>query len=214
MLMLFAVSASAGNFFGLFDKQEKGSGDIVTETRDVDNFKRIKSTGAFDIFVTVGEEPSLKITFDDNLIEFIDTDVSGRTLILESHRSYRSKHGCKVEITVPKLEYVKLSGSGDIVVTNLKSDFFEYQLSGSGDLSAEGEVEELEVSISGSGDIDTRDLIAQDVYAKVSGSGNIKVYAKNSFNGKVSGSGDIYYYGNPEAISTSVSGSGSIRKKR
>ena len=34
-----------------------------------------------------------------------------------------------------------------------------------------------------------------DVFAKVSGSGNIKVFANKSIDAKVSGSGNIYYKG-------------------
>ena len=211
-LTIFASSLQAGGF-SLFHKGIKGSGDLKSETRQVDNFTRIKMVGAFDVFVTVGKEQSITLTFDDNLLDNILTEVQGKTLILESEESYSSRKNCKIEITVPELEYVKLSGSGDIVVSELNSDMFEYELSGSGDLTAEGKVKDLEINLSGSGDIDTHKLIAEDVYAKISGSGDIKVYASNRFDGKVSGSGDIVYYGNPKYTDKKVSGSGSIRER-
>ncbi len=212
-ILAFATSSFAGGF-SFFSKGEKGSGDMQTETRDVDSFKRIKATGSFDVFITVGDKQSVNVTFDDNLLDKIETEVNGKTLILDSHGSYSSRRTCKIEITVPKLEYVKLSGSGDIIIDELDADFFEYQLSGSGDLTANGKVKDLEIHLSGSGDIDTRDLIAEDVYAKVSGSGDILVYAQKSFDGKVSGSGDIVYYGNPEYVNSKISGSGSIKKRK
>ena len=68
--------------------------------------------------------------------------------------------------------------------------------------------------MSGSGDVDARDLKAQEAYVKVSGSGDVKVYASEGFRGRVTGSGDIDIYGNPEHVSRHVSGSGDIRKRR
>lgn len=214
LLILVFASTSYASGFNFFKRGIKGSGDLKTETRDVDNFDRIKMVGSFDVFVTVGKKQSIEITFDDNLLDNVETKVKGKTLILDTERSYSSRRNCKIEITVEELEYVKLSGSGDIVVNDLDNDFFEYVLSGSGNLTADGKVNDLELSISGSGDIDTRDLIAEDVYVKISGSGDIKVHAKKSFDGRVSGSGDIYYYGDPEQINTKISGSGSIKRKR
>jgi len=210
---LFAVNSYAHDFWGLFKKHIEGSGDLVTETRNVKDFSRIKSTGSFDVNIEVGKEYSLEITFDDNLIDLIITEVRGNTLYLTSEENFRSRRSCKINITIPELELVSLSGSGDITVTNLDSDKFEYVISGSGDLSASGKVDELELRISGSGDIDTRELIAKVVYATISGSGDIKLYAEDTFEGRVSGSGDIDYYGNPENVSTSVSGSGDIKKR-
>ena len=112
------------------------------------------------------------------------------------------------------MKQVRLSGSGDIEVYNLDNESFEFKLSGSGNLSAEGKTDELEVSISGSGDIDTGELIAQIVFARVSGSGDILVHASEELDARVSGSGDIRYYGDPEYKTKSVTGSGHIRKKR
>ncbi len=213
LLLAFVTTSHAGNF-SFFGSGEKGSGDMQTETRDVDNFKRVKLKGSFDIFITVGKKQSVTVTFDDNLLDRVETEVQGKTLIIDIEGYFRSKRSCKIEITVPELEYVKLSGSGNIIIEELDQDFFEYQLSGSGEFTAEGRVKDLELQLSGSGNIDTRNLIADDVYVKISGSGGIKVYAKNSLDGIVSGSGNILYYGDPEYVNNKISGSGSIRKKR
>ncbi len=215
MLLILSVAGSvSADWFGFGSRSIKGSGDLITEERDVGSFQRIESSGAADIFVTVGEELSVKVTLDDNLIDLIETKVRGKTLKIESRENYRSRHGCRIEITVPELERVYLRGSGDILVERLEAEFFEFKLSGSGSLVAEGATDELEVHLSGSGDIDTRDLIAREAYVSLSGSGEIKIHAEESFDGRISGSGDIAIYGNPSDFSKSISGSGSIRKKK
>jgi len=213
LVTLMAGSVSA-DWFGFNSRGVKGSGDVVTEERDVKPFKRIESNGAADIYITVGDELSVKVTFDDNLIDLIETEVRGKTLKIGNRENYRSRNGCKIEISVPELERVYLRGSGDVLVERLEAEFFEFKLAGSGSLVAEGTTDELEVRLSGSGDIDTRDLIAQEAYVSLSGSGEVKVHAEESFDGSLSGSGDIAIYGNPADFSKSISGSGSIRKRK
>ncbi len=232
LLLLFAAaSVSAGGWFG-FGSGRKGSGNVVTESRDLKPFDRIESSGSFDIEVTVGGEQKITVSFDDNLIELIETRVKANTLRIRTRKSFSSRRGCRIEITVPELVEVSSSGSGDISVTNLDTERFEFDLSGSGnffvegrtdqmeihlsgsgDVIAEGQTQDLEIRLSGSGDISTRDLKAEEVYVKISGSGDVKVFAKESFDGTISGSGRIAYYGDPEHTSSRVSGSGRIRKR-
>lgn len=211
-LLMPLSTVMAGDWIN-WGKGVKGSGQIVSETRVVESFDRMRSSGSFDVHVTVGSEPSLKIEFDDNLIDLIETDVRGGTLCLESRESFRSRNSCKITVTTPALERITSSGSGDIVVTRLVGKVFECKLAGSGSITADGEVDEFEASISGSGDINARNLKAKAAYARVSGSGEITVHASNDFDGLVSGSGDIFYYGNPAKTNVVVSGSGRIKAR-
>jgi hypothetical protein len=215
VICLFAVSTiEAGNIFnGLFGRGIKGSGDLTTEVRDLEEFDEIDVLGSMDIYIEIGDEQKVEITFDDNLIELVRTRVRGHTLRIDTRESFSSRRGCQVRITVPKLEMVSLTGSGDVEVTRIKQKSFEIELSGSGEIVASGEVEQLDIDLAGSGDIDARELIADEANCDLGGSGQIKVYAKKSFNGDLSGSGDIYYYGDPKYVDRDVSGSGSIRRR-
>ncbi len=213
-IMLATTPTAADNFFSkMFGHRIKGSGDIQTETRDVSQFERIKLSGSFDVSVQIGEPQSVKVTFDDNLLDIIMTEVHGRTLRIYSDESFSSRRDCRVEITVAKLEDVSLSGSGNVEIRDLNGGDFSVSVSGSGNIRADGKVDELDISVSGSGDIDARDLQAVDAYVTVSGSGDVDVSASGELSARVSGSGDVAYYGTPERISQRVSGSGSIRKK-
>ncbi len=216
MVIIAAPAASAGDVWKFLSCRDyiDGSGDLVTETRDLKDFSRIKLSGSMDLYVSVGKDPGVKLTFDDNLIDFIETEVRGKTLKIWSEESYSSSRGCRIDISVPTLETVRLSGSGDIEIYDLNGDVFEYAVSGSGDLQVSGKVDEVEIKVTGSGDVDARDLEAAEVYVRVSGSGDVRVFASESFDGRVSGSGDILFYGDPEHVSRHVSGSGDIRRKR
>lgn len=211
----FTVPVAAKDWdFNWNKRGVRGSGDLTTKTITVDAFTKIESNGAFDILVKVGGSQSVTITFDDNLIDFIETDVRRNTLILDSKESFSSHNNCKVEITVASLEEIYIEGSGDVQVTNLSGDLFLYEVAGSGDFKAEGTVKDIEIVISGSGDVDTRDLKAQTARVEINGSGDVMIFATESIDGEINGSGDIRYYGKPASRNVRVAGSGSMSEGR
>ncbi|WP_264564095.1 head GIN domain-containing protein [Flavobacterium sp. N3904] len=105
----------------------------------------------------------------------------------------------------------KLSGSGDLTL-DVKTTDFEANLSGSGDVVLTGSSDNFVSKISGSGDVDAADLITKSANLTISGSGDMKVNCSQNLYARVSGSGDIAYKGNPESKDTKVSGSGEISK--
>ena len=212
-LVLLASPVLSGDRSWSFWNGEEGSGNMETETRQVDEFSRIVCSGAFDVHVTVGDKQSVTLTFDDNLLDNIETRVRRGTLKLDSRGSYHSNAPCKVTITVPSLEEIKSSGSGDVFVDNLQGQSFECSVTGSGSMRVSGTVVRVKAAVTGSGDIDLRQLKAEDASATVSGSGDIAIFASERFNGSVSGSGDISYYGDPPKTRIREHGSGSIRGK-
>lgn len=203
-------STSAG-LFG--ERTVKGSGELTTQTREVGEFSRIRSSGSFDVTVTIGPVRKVTVTFDDNLIDLITTEVKGRTLQIGSEGSFSTHKACKVDITVPSLEAMTLSGSGDIVIAGLNGEDFSYEVSGSGDATLSGQVGDVDIEVSGSGSVDAKELKATRARVSIAGSGDVRVWAEESLDGSVAGSGDITYYGNPEKVDQDVAGSGNIRKR-
>lgn len=190
----------------------KGSGVAKTEVRHVDAFKAIRLNGAADITVTLGEQPSLTVTADDNILPVIDTDVTNGTLVIGNHDSYETKIGVKIAIVTTTLDAFELNGSGDVKITGLSGDKFSARIRGSGDLSAEGAVKSLSASIAGSGDLKLADLKTSHADVSISGSGSAIVNSEQSLAAAVTGSGDIRYRGNPPKVQSSVTGSGSVHK--
>lgn len=191
-----------------------GSGDLVTQTRSTDPFKRIESNLALELKVEVGKAQNITLTFDDNLIDLVQTRSDGTTLIIDSEESFSTNHSIQVLITVPQLDLVNSEGSGMIDIVNLDSKRFRAIISGSGELTATGKVDLLEIEINGSGDVRTDELLAREVIVSINGSGSAEVNALEALDGEINGSGDILYVGKPDNIHSSVNGSGTIRKRK
>lgn len=190
----------------------QGSGNVKAEMRELGRFTGIDLEGAADVNVTIGEQQSVLVETDDNILPIIETTLDGDRLVISSKDNFRSSKGVKVRITVARLEAARISGSGSITATGVKSGKFEAAVSGSGDLRISGEAESLNAVVTGSGDIDTTKLEAADATVTVTGSGDVKISASKSISASVTGSGDVRYTGKPSQVQKSVTGSGTIKE--
>lgn len=214
LLVMFFLCGWAQAGIGWFGNAEHGSGDLETVELDLESFTAIKSSTGLDINITFGDEQKVLLTIDDNLVDRIRTRVRGDVLKIDSRGSFRTSRRCQLDITLPKLESVRISGSSDVIIEDFEGEFLDLAISGSGDITVDGHTEELEIRISGSGDINTRELTAREVTVSISGSGDVRVYADELLDASITGSGDISYYGDPDHVDRRVRGSGDIRKRR
>ncbi len=187
----------------------RGSGVARSEVRVVDPFHSIALNGLSDVRVTVGGEQTVRVNCDDNLIAKLETRVENGVLSIQFEKGdYRFRVDPRVEISVPALDDLHVSGSGNAEITGVVGDKLGLGIAGSGDITAHGTVDELCVAISGSGDMDLYGLAARRVTASIAGSGDIEVSASETLQATISGSGDIRYRGAP-TVEKHIAGSGS-----
>lgn len=190
----------------------KSSGDVIKETRNVEKFESIKSTSSADVIITQGKTQSVIVESDANLVPYIMTDVDNGVLKIDINKSYRNIKIVKIHITVPNLESIMISGSGDIRIPAVfKTNELFVKINGSGDLSAKLDVKSLEYRSSGSGDGNFSGVNGiLKIYVNGSGDINAKDLRLSDCNIKVSGSGDLNISGSTEDLIISINGSGDI----
>jgi Putative auto-transporter adhesin, head GIN domain len=196
---------------GSSNSSTEGSGVPATQTRNVAAFNSVELAGANNVVIRVGEKQSVVVRADDNLLQRVTTKVqSSKLVIANTPGSLTTKSPMSVEVSVPTLNALTLSGAGNIVVDGIETESLQVSLPGSGTLSGSGTATRLEVTVSGSGAVQLTRLVANDVRAVVSGSGSIFVTATKSLDASVSGSGAILYMGSPQDVTKSVTGTGAI----
>ena len=189
----------------------QGSGVAATEARDLPPFSSVELAGSNIVTIRVGEEQSVVVRADNNLVDRVTTAVQDGSLVIgDVPGSYTTKSPMSVTISVPSLDALTLTGSGVIAVTDIDSSSLAVRLPGSGVLRASGAATKLDVTLDGSGDAQLEQLVAVDVRAVVSGSGRIVLTATKSLDASVPGSGAIMYGGNPREVTKSITGSGAI----
>jgi hypothetical protein len=188
-----------------------GSGIAATRARDVAAFTRIDLAGSNVVGVRVGGTRSVVVHADDNLISRVTTNVTAGTLTIGNKPgSIKTKVPMHVDVTVPSLRGLRLSGSGVVTALQINSPTLVVELPGSGVLHASGTAARLTVTLSGSGEAQLGQLTAETVRAIVSGSGRIVVNATRTLHATVSGSGEITYGGHPPDVKTKITGSGDV----
>ncbi len=187
----------------------------VTESREVGAFTKVVTKGSIDSVVTVGGGQSVSIQADEDDIDDIKTEVKGDTLYISIKKNGRwSNHGdIKATISMASFESFGISGSGEAEITGIDGGNVELSISGSGDITAEGNCGDIEIDISGSGDVEAQNLICRNGDVEISGSGDASVHATGDISVEVSGSGEVDVYGDPSVRRMRISGSGEINRK-
>jgi hypothetical protein len=170
-----------------------GSGDIVAEDRTVDDFDRIEISSAVTVELVVepGAETTVSVTYDDNLLDRVETEVRSATLFISVDGNISVGGGRFVSVTVDSLEAIEVSGAVD--------------------LKGSGELDTYDLTVSGASDVDLRDLTANDVVIDVDGASEVSIWASQSVTGDVSGASDVTVHGDPGTVNVETSGVSELR---
>ncbi len=198
-------------FGGSSKTTDTGSGVPAAQARHVGTFTGVELAGANNVVIRVGEKQSVVVRGDDNLLDRVTTHVrSGTLVVANTPGSFTTKSPMSVAVTVPTFGALTLTGSGNIVVDGVDAESLKVSLPGAGTLTGSGTVERLDVTVGGSGTVLFTRIAANDVRAVVSGTGSIFVTATASLDASVSGSGSILYAGQPQSVTKSITGTGTI----
>jgi hypothetical protein len=188
-----------------------GSGDVMTESRQVDNFDSVVLAASGDVEIRLTGNESVEVEAEDNILPMLTTDVVNGRLELGSDGTYSTTRPVRYVITADRLNAVEISGSGDIDASSVEAETFGVSISGSGNVTVSGTCAMLDVTIAGSGDFDGTDLSCTTGSVTVSGSGEAVVDVTDDLDVEISGSGDVEYLGDP-SVRTDISGSGDVRQ--
>jgi hypothetical protein len=163
---------------GAWRDRVRGSGDIERETRRVRGITGVELATIGTLRIEIGNEEKLIIEAEDNLLEYIETDVRRGVLKIDNDEdvSLEPRRRIRYYLTVKELEELAVSSSGDIIAPDLEADRFDISVSSSGDIDMGTlECEDLEIRISSSGDVHIEELRAETIEVGISSSGEIEI---------------------------------------
>ena len=216
-----------------FHKSVHGNGDVVTQERRGENFTGISVSTGIDVYLKQGDKESISVETDENLQEYIITEVRGGVLHIYTEVNIRDAEKKKVYVTMKEITSVKTSSAGDVLgETMIKCNKLELSASSAGDIKLEVSAKEINVDISSSGDItltgDTDllsadlssagdlnafDLIAREADVSASSAGDADINVSEKITAHASSAGDINYQGNPKWVDAHSSSAGSVHKR-
>jgi len=208
---LLALATAGLSACSLIEPTHVGSGTVASELRSLPAFQRISVAGRAELFVRTGPEHRVQVSFDDNLLEFVETGVEHGQLAIElaGPARYKTREPLRVDVVLPRLEGLAAAGSTRVEAEEIDAERLEVSLAGSGRMRLAGRARDLSVSIAGSGDLDLRDLAASQAEVSITGSGDVRLQASDRLEVSIAGSGRVAYLGAPE-VSSSIAGSGEV----
>jgi hypothetical protein len=196
------------------DEKVKGNGNVVSKDRALASFEKINLAGSIDIIIDQNGKESATVETDENLQEYIITEIKDGALNIHEKEHYDLKSTkLIVHVSCSKLKAISSGGSGDVkTASTLNSDDFaichggsgdfnlnfavkklKISTAGSGDYILKGSADEFNLSSAGSGDVNAKELACTT--AKISSAGSGDVILKKGVTASVSsvGSGDVSY---------------------
>lgn len=216
-----------------FRQTVRGNRDVVTKDRKAESFTGIKVSSGIDIYLKQGSNESISVEADENLHEYIITEVKNNVLNVYTDANIRDAERKRVYVTMREVNSVSASSAGDVIgETPIKTDRLELSASSAGDIKLEVTAKEIKLDISSSGDI-TLTGVAETLDGSLSSAGNLNAFdlkvreadisassagdadinVSEKITARASSAGDINYIGNPKFIDAHSSSAGSIHKR-
>lgn len=210
-----------------------GRGPVLIESRPAGHFTGISNSTAADVEILHGFTDRVFVRAEENILPYLRTRVQGDVLhIYTDGVTLRPRYPIVVEVDIVTLRSLESSGSGfmrgqlidatrlevntsgggDIALPELLADSLVVFSSGSGDVTAEGEVQALRLNMSAAGRVDTRDLAASIADVTISGSGTATIRVSDYIRARLSGAGSLHYFGSPDVDQT-VTGTGVVQRQ-
>lgn len=212
-----------------------GAGRLETSQVDATGVRRVEFEGVGELEIVQGEQETLKIEAEADIIDRISAQVRGETLVISLQSGFwrgstiptRRIH---YALVVKDLESVQLSGAGSVLISGLETEQLSVELNGAGateavDLAARelvvrhrgagpatfsGEVETQDVRVAGAGSYKAADLASQSAQIAITGAGDATVWATQRLQARIQGVGTIRYYGDP-IVDQQINGVGQIK---
>lgn len=196
-----------------FNRGIKGSGNLQTEKRDISNFKAIEVGGVFKVEITAQKDFDVQIEADDNLLQYVETEVDGETLEISTTKRISTQNPIIVRIGAPDIENLEVSGASSLNLVNLNNDSLRVDSSGASNIKVEGSTKNLVIDLSGASKINAENLQSENVSVDASGASKADVFASNKLEADISGASKVSYSGNPKELIKKTSGASSINEK-
>jgi hypothetical protein len=189
----------------------RGNGHIETDDRTISAFTEIDAGGVFEIEWQSGS-PALRITTDENLLSYVESDVSGDTLHLRTHDHIWPTHGIKVIISSPARTAARIRGAVKLAAKQISGFTFALEASGASNVSLDGNIDHLLADMTGASELEASGLQTKTAEISTTGAGDAEVAVSETLKVAITGAGKVSYSGNP-TVEKHITGAGSVHRR-
>jgi hypothetical protein len=209
LLAVLAVTLSA-----CYVAAVRGSGNVVTDTRAVTGFSAVEFGGMGRLIIEQNGREALTITADDNLLQFLRSEVRNGTLRIgvEGFANIDPSSDLTYRLSVKNLESITVRGGAEVEARGVKTDELSIKVNGAGQITIAGVATRQNVTVNGAAEYRAAEFKTSDTTIRISGAGEAVVAAERTLDVQITGAADVEYLGDP-AVTKNITGLGSLRKR-
>lgn len=206
----------------------QGNGNRILRDFSINSaVTNLQTDATMDFDITRGNEATLEILADDNILDQLVVSVQGATLNISTPDCYCTNLPVRAFLTLPELVNFDLNGvgnyKGDLFDTDqpvniemqgvgdfdmgFNAPYIDLTLRGTGNISINGLTDHLRLNIQGVGNFFGRSLQTDTTTINLTGTGNIEIAAQDYLDITSSGVGNICYVGTPQ-VDADIDGPG------
>jgi len=232
MVTILCLVITAG-LDGQIHRTIYGNNHVVKKDREAGKFTGLKVSSGIDVYLKQADDFSIAVEADENLHEYILTEIRDGVLNVYSEVNIREAEKKVVYVSMKEINSLKTSSAGDIIgETPIKTESLELSASSAGDIKLEVYTKEIEANVSSSGDItlagesnvlkdslssagdlNAYGLEVREADISASSAGDADVSVSERLRARASSAGDINYRGDPKYIDAHSSSAGGIHRK-
>ena len=229
--VLMALFLSSCAFDMNFGEGKRGNGEVAKESREVyEEFTEVSASEGLDVYVTQGDDFSIEVEADENIIDLIGTDIKNGKLRIHAIENI-GRATKRIHVSLPSVTGLYASSGADLFTQNvirankitldassgagikvaLVADEVDADTSSGADIRIEGEAMVFHADASSGSDIKAKDFTVKTCHADASSGADISVNVSETLIADASSGADISYVGNPD-VQKKKSYSGSVHK--
>jgi Putative auto-transporter adhesin, head GIN domain len=215
-------------------KTIKGSGKIVTETRNLKDFDKVTVARGLECEIIQSDKTEVVVVADDNLVKGIKTTVENGTLKITSiYNNYHNVSSKKIMVYLPVIVSLETtsgaelksrnviksndilikSSSGSEMEVDVESEKITAESTSGSDLILKGKAIILETSSSSGSLLDAERLLANEIISQSTSGSETTVNPILKLSAKASSGSSIGYVKKPNQIDIEESSGGSVGKE-
>lgn len=186
-------------------------GEETTRTLDWSGERRLDLDLAADVrYIQAAGPATVTVTGPARLVDHVI--VRGDTLKYEDrgHRTHRAR--LTVVIRAPDINSFDISGRNNLTIEDYSQPTLRLNVSGSADVKATGQADEIVLDLSGSSDVDLGGLKTKGAEVDISGSADATIAPTDWAKLDITGRGDVRLLTRPPRLETDISGSGRVEQ--
>ncbi|NJL13698.1 MAG: DUF2807 domain-containing protein [Microscillaceae bacterium] len=185
----------------------------LTETAgqwlDVGDFDEIEASGPLSVVIKRGAKSRIEVIGDPNSLAI---ENNGETLEVRP-RASSSTDFATLEISLPYLKSLSLSGAIEVFVEDLQQEKLKLDISGASQVVLSGQIKRLIGDLSGASVLEAFQLETDKAALSLSGASEAKIKAKLAIEADLSGASELRYQGQPSQVDVETSGESTVRRE-